>query len=306
MPPLTLQQLENRKFSIGGSDAAAACGVSPYMTPLNLYMLKTGMIEPEDISDKPSVYWGNMLEDVVADEYAKRTGNVIEVVPNTLVHPDYSFITANLDRMVLNPNKILECKTAGPFSKEDWGDEQTDQVPMHYIVQVQIYMAVTGLQDSDLAVLIGGQDYRIYNIPRDDDLIADIISALKIFWSRIENHNPPDPTNNDDLKLIYGVDKGTSIITTQEITDMFESLKALKYTTKRNNEIQLELEFEIKNYMKDNTTLLSSNDKPMCTWKTQKNNRFQIDDFRSKHPDLAAAFTVNNPTRVLRLKKGAI
>lgn len=305
MPPLSLQQLENRKNSIGGSDAAVAIGISPYRTPLDLYFEKTGLKEPEDISDVNAVYWGNRLEDIVAEEYARRTGHTIEVEAGTLTHPTHSFMTAHLDRRVIDPTRILECKTANAYLEKEWGDPISDEIPLAYIVQVQHCLAVDNSQDADIAVLIGGQDYRIYELKRDEELITDLIRAENVFWQRVLNLDPPDPINNNDLKLIYGYDNGTMIETTKDVTDAWRSLKKIKQEIKSLEQQQEEMEFQIKKYMGDHSTLTHINKgKFMATWKTQKNNRFQIHDFQIDHPKLTNEYTKNKPSRVLRLKKG--
>jgi len=303
MPALTKKQLIERTFSIGGSDAAAACGISPYKTPLELYMEKAGISQPKDISSNDAVYWGSRLEQVIAEEYVRRTGSMVEFPEETFYHPTHSFLSAHIDGRMTGLKKLLECKTAGAFNRDGWGEEKTDDVPLHYIVQVQHYMGITGDESCDLAVLIGGQDYRIYQIARDQELITNLIQALKIFWLRIENKNPPDPTNNDDLKLIYGIDNGKAIESNSDVAEIHASLKTLKKKIKKNEEVKLELEFALKKFMNHNTILLDTNNsKPLATWKVQDNNRFQVNDFREIHPDLAKQFTFNKPTRVLRIK----
>ena len=68
--------LHAQRGEIGGTGAAPACGIAPYSwskTQYEFYLEQIGEIEPEDVSDKPSVYWGIKHESMVADEYAERT-----------------------------------------------------------------------------------------------------------------------------------------------------------------------------------------------------------------------------------------
>ncbi len=312
MAPLTLAQLEKRIETLGGSDAAVAVGISPYKTPLELYFEKTGLSGAPDISGNDAVYWGSRLEDVIAEEYERRTGNVVKYPKNTFYHKEHTFMSAHVDGNVTEMlvdnspvilNRGLECKTANLYLEREWGDTDSDQIPLHYIVQTQHYNAVMGWDSCDVAVLIGGQDFRIYNIPRDDDLIADLMRAEAVFWARVQNHNPPAPSNNDDLKLLYGIDSGKAIEATQDIRDAVAALKALKKDIKTKEKQQVDLEFTVKSYMKDAATLTVADlVKPILTWKTQDNNRFQTTDFQSEHPKLCAAFTLNKPSRVMRVK----
>ncbi len=73
------QWLAVRKRGIGSSDAAAAVGLNPYKSQLELWMEKTGRdadlpkIDLDD--DSTPTYWGSLLEHIVAAQYTRRTGN---------------------------------------------------------------------------------------------------------------------------------------------------------------------------------------------------------------------------------------
>jgi len=301
---LTAEQLEERMGGLGGSDAAIAVGLSSYSTPLQLYMEKTRIIVPDDIGDVDAIYWGNRLEDIIIEEYSRRTENVVMRPKDMLRHPKHNFMTANLDGFVELLKRVVEAKTANLFMAKEWGELGTDEIPITYLVQTQHYLSVTGSEIADVAVLIGGQDYRIYEIPRDDDLITNLIEAERAFWQRVLDKNPPAPTNNDDLKLIYSKDNGLAKETTEEILDVWGTLKEVKAEIKQMLEQQEDLEFKLKKYMAESTTLTYQGSvKPMATWKTQDNNRFQGEDFKQDYPDLHAKYTKNSPSRVLRLKK---
>ena len=62
--------LEVRKQGVGSSDAATACGLNPYMSMLELWMVKTGRVK-QNIEDESSghapLYWGKQLEPLVAE-----------------------------------------------------------------------------------------------------------------------------------------------------------------------------------------------------------------------------------------------
>lgn len=150
--------LQSRRLGIGGSDVAAILGLSKYSSPYQLWLDKTGRSELEDSTSEPA-YWGNMLEDIVAKEYAKRNGVKVQRVNATIAHPEHDWMRANIDRAIINPeisgnvrikdgklttDRILECKTANQYLAKLWGDEQSEQVPDYYLTQVQWYMGITG------------------------------------------------------------------------------------------------------------------------------------------------------------------
>jgi putative phage-type endonuclease len=180
--------LEQRKSGIGGSDVAALCGLSPWKTPLQLYMDKIGELPPTE--ENEAMYWGNTLEDIVAQEFAKRTGKKVRRCNSILRSKKHSFMLANIDRDIVGEDALLEVKTSGAF--KNW-----DNVPEEYMLQIQHYMAVTGYKKAYLAVLIGGNKYKQFEIDRDDALIDTIILAESKFWDNVVNRIPPDISSGD-------------------------------------------------------------------------------------------------------------
>ena len=114
------QWLEVRKQGIGSSDAATACGLNPYMSMLELWMIKTGRMQ-QNIEDESAgyapLYWGKQLEPLVAEYYSMHTNHKVRRVNAVLQHPDEDkhFMLANLDYAVVGSDEvqILECKTVG-------------------------------------------------------------------------------------------------------------------------------------------------------------------------------------------------
>jgi len=210
---LTAEQLHEHNTGIGGTDAAVIAGCHPYKTERELYHEKRGEIEQEDISDKDAVYWGNVLEDTVAIEFARRTGNKVHRVNKTLKHPDYPFIIGHIDRNIAKTDRALECKTASAYiSRDAWGPSGTDQVPEHYLIQCQHYMGLLPkVKVFDLAVLIGGNDFRMYEIPRDDNLIRSLVDLEVAFWDRVGAANAPefDYSHESTIELIQRLYPGT-------------------------------------------------------------------------------------------------
>jgi putative phage-type endonuclease len=201
--------LEVRKNGIGGSDAAAAVGLSPYKSQLELWLEKTGRDaelpkpDPEDITEP--VFWGTLLEPIVAAAYTKQTGNRVRKVNAVLQHANIPFMLANLDREVIGvPGvQILECKTAGEFGARLW----SEGVPEYIQLQVQHQLAVTGKQAADVAVLICGQKLEVHRIQRDDDLIARLIPLEAQFWEYVTSDTPPPADGSESaeraLRCLY-------------------------------------------------------------------------------------------------------
>ena len=120
------QWLSVRQGGIGSSDAAAAVGLCPYKSQLELWMEKTGRTPTEDATPgmEDPRYWGTLLEPYVAVAYSQQTDRKVRKVNAVLQHPSFPFMLANIDREVVGcPDvQILECKTAGEWGSRLWRD----------------------------------------------------------------------------------------------------------------------------------------------------------------------------------------
>ncbi|MBJ8554231.1 MULTISPECIES: YqaJ viral recombinase family nuclease [Acinetobacter] len=204
------QWLEVRKQGIGSSDAATACGLNPYMSMLELWMIKTGRIQ-QNIEDESAgyapLYWGKQLEPLVAQYYSMHTNHKVRRVNAVLQHPDKDkhFMLANLDYAVVGHEEvqILECKTVGEYGSKLW----RDGVPLYVLCQVQHQLAVTGKQAAHICALICGHETRIFKVTRSETVIKYIIDAERYFWECVEKDIPPDVDASESaakaLQLLY-------------------------------------------------------------------------------------------------------
>ncbi|HNL81744.1 MAG TPA: YqaJ viral recombinase family protein, partial [Agitococcus sp.] len=236
-----------RRQGIGGSDAAAAVGLNPYQSQLELWMIKTGRFsesdgEESDANHSPSqhssvtpdidskMYWGQILEPIVAQHYTKVTGRKVRKVNAILQHADSdkSWMLANIDYRVVGSDEVqlLECKTAGEYGAKLW----KDGVPLYVQCQVQHQLAVTGLQAADVCVLICGQQLKIYRIERDEELIAKLIELERLFWQYVQSNIPPCADGSESsgfaLRCLFPQDYGQTVDFSHNthVSGLFDSL----------------------------------------------------------------------------------
>lgn len=177
-------------FGIGGSEAAAALGLSPYTPPIVLWQNKraevAGLAPPFPVIENPAIRWGVYLEEPVKRAYAERFGVEVETPPASVTHPEHPWRRATPDGLVRDAdgtiNRGVEIKTASHRMAHLWGEDGSDVVPEHYAVQCLWYMHVLDVYIWDLAVLIGGSDFRCYRLGRDPELEAAMIGHLDHFW----------------------------------------------------------------------------------------------------------------------------
>ena len=209
--------LEERRRGVGGSDVAAIMGLSPWKSAYQVWAEKRFDF-PDDISGNPAVEWGNILEPVVgrhySDAHPEREVRRVNAVLRSIDRP---WAQASLDYEVRDPELgwgVLEIKTAGCRSAWRW----EDGVPTFYLTQVTHYLSVSGRPFADVAVLIGGSDYREYRVMRDEEDVKAVDGAVDAFWAdNVLGGEEPEPTAADGPTVfeVKGEAKGGYIETTE-------------------------------------------------------------------------------------------
>jgi putative phage-type endonuclease len=299
--------LRYRTQSIGASDAAAALGLSRFKTPYDLYLEKTGEVEPDDLTDNEAVEIGLLAEPIIATLYERRTGRKVQQVRAILQHPEHDYVTCNLDGRVQGEDRILEKKTAGftshGFLDPEWGEDGTDQIPTHHFVQAQAQLAVTGFAANDVAALLAGIGFRIYTIPRDDAFISLMIDALAEFWGYVQRREPPPPTTYEDVCKRFPQHVALPIEADDAAATAYRVLVEAKQRIKVAEADEKRAQDAISSFLAEHDTLTIAG-QPALTFRTQPARRFDVKSFEAAHPDLHAAFTLRSTTRVMRPTKG--
>jgi len=287
--------LLQRKNYIGGSDIGSICGVNPYRSALDVYLEKTSDNIAEETN--AAMRWGNLLEDVVAKVYSEDTGYFLKIADGPIYHSEYKFLAANIDRWAhdIHPFKsemttkhILECKTAGFNKTKDWGEEGSDQIPESYLVQVAYYASICDVPKVDIAVLIGGQDFRIYTYERNKELENKLIKIACNFWhNHIEKRIPPKCVNTRDTFNLFPQSNHHEIVAQNNIIEKLEELKEVRGEEAKIQETIEKLKVDIQEFMQDHDELKDNNGKIIATWKNSA-PRLLVDlkKFKEKYKDI--------------------
>lgn len=196
--------LKNRMRGIGGSEISAVIGQNPYMNNIELWELKTGRRQAEDISDKPFVQYGNQAERHLRGlfrlDFPQFAVDYVE--NNSFVNSKYPWAQASLDGWMTDQNGrrgVLEIKTTEilqSMQKERWNK----QVPMNYYCQVLFYMAVVeadfSIIKAQLKTVFNGIPYlqtKHYPIERADvqDDIDYMMERGERFWEYVKKDERP-------------------------------------------------------------------------------------------------------------------
>lgn len=293
--------LEDRRRGIGGSDVGPILGVSPYRTPLDVFRDKRG-----ELADRPAtepMRWGNLLEPIVRQEYSNATGREVLMPSGILHHDRHDFMLANIDGFTPD-NRLYEGKTAR--TAQGWGEPGTDEVPQGYLFQVQHYMIVTGYKIADIAVLIGGADFRIYTVEADPELHEMMVDAEAEFWRRVQENDPPEPISYADAVARWGrmSRSGAAVTAAREVVEAVETLRALKGEAKRIEERIEQESATIFKALGEAEVLVDDGGNTLATWKLSKPpQRFDAKALQAAHPDIHAQFlTTGEPCRRFLLK----
>lgn len=172
--------LAKRRTGIGSSDIAALVGASPYDGPLSVWLDKTG--RKKDGIEVRHMRLGRILEPIILSEFNIETKKAAELDGRHYVSPVNPIFLATPDGLVEKEDAGVELKAPGLRQASKWGDSWSGEFPEHYLAQCLWQMGVTGRPSWYLAALIGGQDFRVYRIERDDNLIAGLQDAAARFW----------------------------------------------------------------------------------------------------------------------------
>lgn len=273
---------QNRLNGIGGSDVAAALGMSQYKSPYYLWCEKTGRIQ-NDV-DNEAMRVGRDLEEYVAKRFCEQTGKKVRKSNYSYQSIDYPFMLANVDRFVVGESAGLECKTASALNRTryDKGD-----VPIQYYLQCMHYMAVTGLKKWYIAILVMGKGFYTYEINRDEEEINILIERESEFWDCVINDVEPNidgsSSTSEAIETLHPIGSNGMIqlIETSELLNRYEELKGLK---KKIDDEMNQIVNAVKNEMKDCSTAYSQGYK--VSWKSVESNKFDTKRFKKDCSEL--------------------
>ena len=298
--------LKARRAGIGGSDAAAVCGISRYRSPIDVFLDKTSD-EPPSKEDNLQMKVGRGLEAFVAELWMEETGKRCERRNAILQHDDYDWMLANIDRWVVGENAGLEIKTGSSYVKDQWAD---GKIPPEYELQCHHYMAVTGANRWYIACLIGNHDFVTRVIERDEDTIRYLIEVERIFWEHnVVEKNMPAPDGSEAsaqaLKMVYPEAEEGTTVDLDFLTDDLDRLIEVKGMIKKLDDEKSQLEQKIEGFMGEAETAWIG--LKVVTWKNRK-GRVTIDSkaLKEKEPKIYEKYAKQGkPYRVFNIQKAA-
>ncbi|XKH51354.1 YqaJ viral recombinase family protein [Chryseomicrobium palamuruense] len=289
--------LRARMAGIGGSDVSAIAGLNKYKSPMGVYLDKIGESPIEDITSE-AAYFGTLLEDVVAQEFTKRTGMKVRNRFAILQHPKHPYMLANVDRMIVGKKEGLECKTASEYLKGEW---EGDEVPTPYLLQIQHYMAVTGYDAWWIAVLLGGNKFIFKRIERDEEIIEYLIKLEGDFWANhVIKRNPPEFDGSEAssrlLQALYPqAEPKSEIQLDKSVETLIEARDAYIEDITQLETKKKEIENQIKAQMGENE--IGHVGSRTVKWSNVTSNRIDTKTLKAEKPEIYQQYTKPSVSR---------
>ena len=280
-----------RRKGIGGSESAAACGLSRWKSPLQLFIEKTSGRKMEEDNEK--MEWGRRLEPLIRETFAEKTGLKVEECSFMFACKEYPFMIANIDGIVSEDDStkaLLEIKCVGEFAASDW----VDGLPLEYYLQIQHYLAVTDLHKVYCAVLIGGNKFTYQVVERDEETINTIIALEYDFWHNHVLKGVPPVVSEIDTELLNSLyPKSNAAMTSlpaeaDEIIKEYLEIKSLEDELKKQKALA---ENKLKAILGENECGLSSSGFSVL-WKTVNSNKLDTAKLKADHPEIIEKYTV--------------
>lgn len=314
MTPEQADWHERRRQGVGASEVAAVLGRSPWASPYSTWCRKVGLIPPDDASD--AAQFGKDLEPITAAWFHRRTGLYVAGEQMMLTHPEHPWARATVDGLVYDGGPrtvdgygandalgVLELKFTG---QSPWVE-----LPEHHRLQVQWQLFVSGLERGWLAAFhtgFGRLRFQVYEVERDDELLAEIVPEVAQFWTGHVLAGCPPPLDGSDatteaLKAVHATpaDPPTSCELTAGQAGAVELLASAKANRRDLDDVIADLENELRGALGENTEGRVGGFR-VVSWKAQETRRIDAAKVRAKYGD---TFDTVTTTRVLRLHKGA-
>lgn len=297
----------NIEYTVGGSDVATIFGLSPWTTPLELWMVKKGRMKPKSPPNPDQLAMGHMLEPIAAHFYAQKTGNTVTDDNYLYQHATLEYALANIDRRYTRKEDgeggVLECKSLTYHKAADWAD---GAIPIYYELQLRYYLAVLDEKHGAFSALWGNNPENDLATPHIERVQAkeDIIFEKLDRWIWSLRHDKPPTMEDvqpqlamDALARIYGAGKkGLPTIEfprkyepqLRKIAALQEENAQLKGAIKKNEEAIEAHSVRIAELMKEHEhgILTTTTDKLLVDFVTSTSRRVSSDYLKQNYPTI--------------------
>lgn len=289
---------DDRKNYVGGSDIGAIVGVSPWQNALDVYEAKLGLAPPPDAAQLKIFRRGKLLEPAVLGMLCVDRPDVLLANSNRRYRDSQQPLFScevDAEATVGGEDVNIEVKTSRVA--REWGEAGTEDIPPVYSAQAQWGLGITGKRRTLVAALIW-DELRVFEVVRNDDVIAWLREEALKFWSLVEARTPPPPTRLEQVKRACAQLVGMPV----ELSDAgFDSLQAVLGAREKIRELERDQETaehalfeEIRKAwsvpsdptvdMPQDNALLTYGGKAVAVWRRQTRESIDAKRLREEEP----------------------
>lgn len=297
--------LKYRKMGITGTDAASICGLNPFRYSMQVFIDKT--TDNIDIFDNEAMRQGRELEEYVAQRFCEATGKKVRRANAIFMNDEHSWMLADFDRLVVGERAGLECKTVSAYSADKWAN---GAIPLHYQLQCQHYLAVSGYDCWYIAALILGKEFIVRKIERDEELIQSLITIEKRFWEQnVLAGVMPEPDGSKQagelLAKYYPSEKGKKVILSEQFSLQLKRREELSELIKKMETEKKTIEQSLVKYLGENESTEAENSKFYVKWISYDTPRIDTDLLKSEAPEIYERYKKTSTVSRLTIKSAA-
>ena len=295
--------LRARRQGITGTDAGAITGMNPYVSAFQVYQDK----HSDDVqeTDNEAMRQGRDLEEYVASRFTEATGLKVHRANAIFQNEEHPVMLADFDRLIVGQKAGLECKTVSPYSAGKWKD---GAIPLHYQMQVQHYLAVSGFDCWYIAAIIFGREFIVRKIERDEELIQYLITIEERFWNEhVLAHVMPEPDGSSSCseeiaKLYCKADnaKAVKLMGCNSLLDRRQELTALIGKMERE---KAAIEQKIKLEMQD--AAYATTEQYRVSWVSSDTTRLDAKPLKAEQPAIYTQYSKTARSRRFTVTRAA-
>lgn len=304
---ITQEKRELRRHTIGSSDAPAIIGVDPWRNDADVQASK--LYELAD-QPTPAMQTGNRMESVLLDWAEEKLGLTLQ--RDVSVVAEKLPLAANLDGLC--DDAVVEAKYVGPTGADYWGDDGTDQVPDHVLVQVHHQMIVSRRELAYVPAAIcryGGLSFEWFRVEFDPDIAGNLVEIETAWWERHIVQRMPctgDPPHLETLKRIRRLPElilelgspagGIASMLWQQRTEAVDTVRAAK-------DAEDAITARLLAMLGTHEAARLPDGRLLIYREENAGQRVDVSRLRMEHPALFEELSSPTTRRVLRLKKGS-
>jgi predicted phage-related endonuclease len=245
---------------------------------------------------------------VIALRFAEGYGGTVHPSPGLMRSDESPIMLATPDRLLASDpddpagiDAVLEFKTAAARSADYWDSG----VPLWYQTQVQWYLRALGLERAEVAVLIGGQDYRVLTVDHDraaSDLMMERVGA---WWDRhVIGGVEPEPAGAADAALVERLhaEVRESVTVSESTADLLSEYAAARARARAAAGAADDLRALLAARIGPGAVeVLGPDGRRLGSWKAHDVSRIDVEALRAEMPEVAARYERRRPSFVLRV-----